>query len=142
MTAIKILNLAKKQMYNNYLKYCKAYGKNTSWCQIFLWWLLSFKGHLNYIKDTYARKAEKWCSEHYKKVTMKTARAGDIVFFKNDRGIVNHCGLIRKKGTSKKCYTIEGNVGIPGKWKRNVVSIRTREKERVKSIYRPPYNNK
>ena len=141
-TALKTLNRAKKQLDNNYVKYCRAFGKNTSWCQIFLWWLIAFKGEIEYIKDSYARHAYTWCKEHYKEVSMKGARAGDLVFFKNDKGIVNHCGLIRKKGTGKKCYTIEGNVGTSGKWKTNLVCVRERDKSKVKGIFRPPYSSK
>ena len=141
-TAKKTVNRAKIQIDEGYKKFCKAFGKNTSWCQIFLWWLLALKGDIKYPKDSYARHAEKWCAKHWKKISMKDARAGDVVFFTKNGTRVSHCGMIRKKGTSKIAYTIEGNVGTPGKWKTNIVDLRTRKRSYIKSIYRPPYSSK
>ena len=146
LTGKKVVNLAKKELGNKYHKYCKAFGKKTSWCQIFIWWILFYKGGMTYIRDSYARHAAKWCKARWKHVKMKDARAGDIVFFTSQgpgqnkcKGLVNHCGIIRKKGTTKKCYTIEGNVGKPGHWRTNTVDTRTRDKSFVWGIFRPDY---
>lgn len=146
VTGMKVVNLAKKQENRRYSEYCKAFGKNTSWCQIFVWWVLAYKMGLEYIKDSYARHAAAWAKKYWKRIKMKDARAGDIVFFTsvgpgNDtcKGKVTHVGIIRKKGTSKLCYTIEGNVGKAGQWRWNLVKLKTRHKSYVWGIFRPEY---
>lgn len=149
-------DLARKQIGNGYKKYCKAFGKNTSWCQIFIWWLMMKKG-ITYLKDSYARHAAKWCKKHWKHISMKDARAGDIVFFSSEgknhnnkmTGKVTHVGLIRAKGPVEKngsvikCRTIEGNVkktkNQKGDWRVHVVARRTRSQSYVWGIFRPPY---
>lgn len=157
----KIVNLAAKQLGNGYKKYCKAFGKNTSWCQIFMWWLMDKEGQ-KYIKNSFARKAAAWCKKHWKHVSVKNAAAGDFCFFVRGhsgnnkmKGFVVHVGLIRKKsakatkGKNKGdwvVYTIEGNVNGKkkdqrGSWKNKIVAKRTRNIDRVWGIFRPPWKN-
>lgn len=156
-----MVDLANKQLGKGYKKYCAAYGKSTSWCQIFMWWLFDTK-HMKYIKTTFARKAAKWCHEHWTRVPMKDAKAGDVVFFSAKKGgdkskikwtDVTHVGLIRKKSAKiddkknkgKKvlvCYTIEGNVNGGGNWKKSEVAKKTRRKSYVWAVFRPPYKSK
>lgn len=148
-------DLATKQLGNGYKKYCKAFGKNTSWCQIYIWWLMDKKG-VKYLKDSFARHAAKWAKKHWEHVSMKSARAGDVVFFTSSgkgnnkmNGKVTHVGLIRAKGVPEKdgkvitCRTNEGNVKKKGSrskdWKDHVVAKRTRNKKYVWGIFRPPY---
>ena len=154
-----MVDLATKQLGNGYKKYCKAFGKNTSWCQIFIWWLMTKKG-VKYIKTSYARKAAAWCKKHWKHVAVKDAAGGDVVFFVKGykgnnkmNGFVVHVGLIRKKsakatkGDNKGAwvvYTIEGNVNgkeksQQGSWKKKIVAKRTRNVNRVWGIFRPPW---
>ena len=153
----KMVDLATKQLGNGYKKYCKAYGKNTSWCQIFLWWLFDQR-KMKYLKDTFARHAAAWAKKHWPHVALKDAKAGDVVYFVRGKtghnkmkGTVVHTGMVRKKPYQKtdkkgKKYwvipTIEGNVGTPGKWKTNIVGKRNRNENRVWGIFRPPYANK
>jgi hypothetical protein len=153
-----MVDLATKQLGNGYKKYCKAFGKNTSWCQIFMWWLAD-KKDLKYLKDSFARHAAKWAKKHWEHVTMKEARAGDFVFFTSKAkgrnkmvGKVTHVGLIRAKGKVEKdgkvitCRTIEGNVKAEGSkspdWRKHVVAKRTRGLNYVWGIFRPPYGDK
>lgn len=83
---------------------------------------------------------EEWLHKHATHVKMADAQPGDIVIFTWDGGGNNsrligkksrdHIGFIRKKGTSKKAYTIEGNTS-GGK-----VAERTRELTYIFAIYR------
>lgn len=160
-----MVDLAAKQIGNGYRKYCKAFGRATSWCQIFIWWLFDTK-KMKYIKDSFARKAARWCQKHWPRVSMKDAQAGDVVFFTSKKGKggdksdlkwrdVTHVGMIRKKSAEipdkdhkgkKKlvCYTIEGNVkknkDQKGDWRVHVVGKRTRNKSYVWAVFRPPYD--
>ena len=158
-----MVDLAKKQLGKGYKKYCKAFGKDTSWCQIFIWWLFDTKG-IKYIKNSFARKAARWCAKHWTRVAMKDAKAGDVVFFTNKKGKggdksngnwrdVSHVGLIRKQSATIKdkkkkgkkvlvCYTIEGNVNGHGNWKKSEVANKTRRKSYVWAVFRPPYKSK
>lgn len=148
-------DLARKQLGHGYKKYCKAFGKNTSWCQIFMWWLAD-KKNLKYLKDSYARHGAKWAKKNWTHVSMKDARAGDFVYFTSGgkgnnkmNGKVTHVGLIRAtakpetkgkdKGKVIKVYTIEGNVNGGGDWKKSEVAKKTRKKSYVWGIFRPPY---
>lgn len=144
-TGKEVVQLARKQIGNGYKKYCKAFGKNTSWCQIFMWWLMSKKG-MKYPHDSFARHAAAWCRKRWPKITMKGAKAGDVVFFTSKakgnnkmNGMVTHVGIIRKQGTSKVVYTIEGNVDGHGNWKKSKVAYKTRKLSYVWGIFRPPY---
>lgn len=146
----QMIDLARKQLGNGYKKYCKAFGKNTSWCQIFLWWLFNTKG-IKYLKDSYARHAAEWCKKHWKHVKVADAKAGDTIYFVRNKkgynrmeGKVIHCGMVRGKAYKNKkgewvIPTIEGNVGTPGQWKKNIVDVRVRNINRVWGIFRPPY---
>lgn len=166
-TGKQMVDLARKQLGNGYKKYCKAFGKATSWCQIFIWWLFDTKG-MTYIKNSFARKAARWAHKHWTRVPMKDAKAGDVVFFTSKKGKggdkagdwhdVTHVGMIRKqsamiddkKNKGKKvlvCYTIEGNVkgkekSQQGSWKNHIVANRTRRKSYVWAVFRPPYKTK
>ena len=157
-----LVDLARKQLGNGYKKYCKAFGKNTSWCQIYMWWLCD-KRKIKYLKDSFARHAAAWCKRHWKFVTMEDAKAGDFVFFTSTgkgnnkmQGKVTHVGLIRakspieesgkNKGKAIKCYTIEGNVNgkeksQQGSWRKHIVAKRTRKISYVWGIFRPPYKD-
>lgn len=144
-TAKEVVQLARKQIGNGYSKYCKYFGKNTSWCQIFMYWLFNKKG-MPYYKNSFARKAAAWVKKRWKHVSMKNAVAGDIVFFTSKakgnnkmNGMVTHVGIIRKKGTSKVAYTIEGNVNGSGNWKKSKVAYKSRKLSYVWGIFRPPY---
>lgn len=146
MTGKQIVNLARKQLGNKYHKYCKAFGKNTLWCQIFMWWLLSYKSGIPYLKDSFARHAAKWALKHWPRVRLKDARAGDVVFFTSEgpgndtcKGKVTHVGIIRKKGGATYCNTIEGNSGPREKWRSNTVMMRRRSKKYTWGVFRPDY---
>lgn len=143
-SAKNIVNLARKQIGNGRRKYCEAYGKDNSWCNIFVWWLYGKEGY-KLKKTTYARREAKWIKKKWKHISMEDAKAGDIVFFTNTmkgnnkmKGKVSHVGVIRRKGTTKKCYTIEGNVGNKD-WKKSIVDTRERGIKYVWGIFRPPY---
>jgi hypothetical protein len=147
-TGKEMVDLARKQLGKGYKKFCAAYGKATSWCEIFIWWLFTTK-NMPIKKTSFARRAAKWFAEHYEHISMKDAKAGDVVFFTSKAkgrnkmiGMVTHVGLIRKKGTSTICYTIEGNVNGDGNWKKSEVAEKTRGLNYVWGIFRPKYREK
>ena len=150
----KILNLARKQLGNGYKKYCKAYGKDTSWCMIFFWWLC-MKEKVKCPKTTWAKVFAAYCKKHYKHIKVSEAQYGDVIFYVRKhnghnrcKGLVVHMGIVRakaykaKEGKNKGKWVIpaiEGNVGKPGQWKTNKVGNRTRCVDRVWGIFRIPY---
>ena len=151
----RIVNLARKQIGNGYRKYCKAFGKNTSWCQIFLWWLFDHE-NMKIKKTSYARKFADYCKKHWKHVRVSEAKEGDVVFFvaghnghNRLKNKVVHVGMIRAKSKQATkgehkgewyVYTIEGNVGVAGQWKTNIVDKRKRNVNRVWGIFRTPFD--
>ena len=151
----KIVNLARKQIGNGYRKYCKAFGKTTSWCQIFLWWLFDDEG-MKILKTSFARKFAEYCKKHWKHIRVSEAQKGDVVFFVAGHNGHNrlkhkvvHVGMIRAKSKQATkgehkgewyVYTIEGNVGVAGQWKTNIVDKRKRNVNRVWGIFRTPFD--
>lgn len=147
----QLVDLARKQLGNGYKKYCAAFGKNTSWCMIFFWWLCKQK-KVKCPKTSFARKFAAYCKKHYKHIGVTSAEAGDVVFYVAGKNGNNRCkhkvvhmGIIRcqsTKGDNGDWYvhTIEGNVGQAGHWRTNTVGKRKRNVNRVWGIFRLPFS--
>lgn len=127
--------------------YWPGLGWGSSWCVGFILYVLykaGLKKHIYNPKNTklpyWVPTIEEWLHKHATHVKMADAQPGDIVIFtwtgggNNSRKIGkcsrDHIGFIRKKGTSKVCYTIEGNTS-GGK-----VDERTRALTYIFAIYR------
>ena len=127
--------------------YWKGLAWGASWCVGFVLYVLYKCGLKSEIYNPsktslpfWLPTIEEWLHKHATHVKMADARPGDIVIFtwtgggNNSRKVGkcsrDHIGFIRKKGTSKICYTIEGNTS-GGK-----VAERTRELTYIFAIYR------
>lgn len=146
----KIINTASKYLGRNgsfIWQYWSGLTSGASWCVGFVLFCIYKSIGKKYIYDVNKVSApfwvptiEEWLHKHATHVKMADAKAGDIVIFtwtgngNNSRKIGicsrDHVGFIRKKGTSKVCYTIEGNTS-GGK-----VAERTRYLTNVFAIYR------
>ena len=106
--------------------YWKNLPWGTDWCVGFVLWDIYAAGLKKCIYDPYKTTnpywvptIEEYLHNHAKHVKMADARKGDIIIMtwtgngNNGRRIGicsrDHVGIIRKKGTSKIAYTIEGN---------------------------------
>lgn len=127
--------------------YWPGLPRGASWCVGFVLYVLY---QLGLKKEIYTPSKtsnpfwlptiEEWLHQHATHVKMADAQPGDIVIFtwtgggnnSRKKGVCSrdHIGFIRAKGTSTKCYTIEGNTS-GGK-----VDTRTRELTYIFAIYR------
>lgn len=151
MTGKKIIEIAIKYLGDNGRRFCQAYGLpwGAHWCCVFVWYVfmkarasvLFYSGQ----KTAYVPTAQAWLETHCRHVSMRDARAGDMVIFTWHGGGYNkqvgsrdHIGFIRKAGTSQTAYTIEGNTGGSGP-RTSKVMLRTRSVRYIFGIYRPKY---
>lgn len=128
-------------------RFWKAYGwSNVAWCCMFQWYIFKKCGvsklFYNGQKTAYVPTITTWLKANCKHVTMADAQEGDLVIFtwdgkgnNKEKGNNEHIGMIRKKGSSKIAYTIEGNT-LGSK-----VANRTREAKYIYGIYRPNFVN-
>ena len=146
VTGQKVVDVASKYVGYSGKKFWKDYGaaKGVAWCCIALWDFMRMAGASKYFfggkKTAYVPTAQEWLAKNCAHVKMADAKAGDVVVFtwdgngyNSERGSRDHIGLIRKAGTSKTLYSIEGNTS-GGK-----VDKRTRNVRNVYGIYRPNY---
>ena len=146
VTGQKVIDTASKYLGCRGTKFWKDYGvaAGTAWCCIFVWDVMRLTGASKYFfdgkKTAYVPTAQQWLKKNCTHVKMAEAKAGDIVVFtwdgngyNSERGSRDHIGFIRKAGTSKTAYTIEGNTS-GGK-----VDKRTRALKNIYGIYRPKY---
>lgn len=154
MTGNKIIKIAREYLGWNGKKFCYDYGLpfGSHWCCAFVWdiFRIAKASRLFYggQKTAYVPTAQEWLKANCEHVRMTNAKAGDIVVFtwlpvgfNTETGSRDHIGFIRKAGTSKVCYTIEGNTGT-GDPKTSTVKERTREAKYIFGIYRPNYKAK
>ena len=139
-TAKQILNLAKKQIGNTRTKYVKAYGVNTDWCVIFIWWLfMELKSSSLFYdgkKTAYVPSVDNWGAINKLFVAKKNAKIGDLVIFDwyGDK-TRDHIGIIEKVNDNGTITTIEGNTTT----KAGKVDRKTRLMSDVYHIIRPKY---
>lgn len=151
MTGDKIIEQAEKYKGYNGRKFCNDYGLpwGSHWCCACVWDIFRLAGASKLFyggnKTAYVPTATIWLQANCKKVAIKDAEAGDIVVFTwggngydKEQGSRDHIGFIRKKGTDKEIYTIEGNTGASDP-KRTTVMERIREAKYIYGIYRPAY---
>ncbi|MBR2587523.1 CHAP domain-containing protein [Candidatus Saccharibacteria bacterium] len=151
MNGSKIIDIAVKYLGDTGKKTCSDYGLpwGSHWCCAFVWDIfriadaseLFFGGQ----KTAYVPTAQAWLAAHCDHVSLTNAKAGDIVIFtwtgggyNKEQGTRDHIGFVRKKGTSKTVYTIEGNTGASDP-RRSHVMKRTRDARYIFAIYRPNY---
>ena len=154
MTGKEVIKKAKTYKGDGGLIFCKAYGLNyiVLWCCIFVWFIFkevkASKLFYSGGKVCNCRTAFIWCKAYLKKVKMKDAKPGDIVFFTwtkkgynsyNANLSINHIGFIAKAGTSKVAHTIEGNTGNANPSKSKVME-RDRAADVILGIFRPKYD--
>lgn len=126
-------------------KYFKA-GKVDWCCMAVTYWYHKAAKKLLPIKTAWVPTLQEYCARTMKHVKMADAKPGDIVIFTwGGQGYNtapkgqprNHVGLIRKKsGSSKKVYTIEGNVDSAYAGSSHVAN-KTRAACYIYAIYRP-----
>ena len=139
-TAKQILNLAKKQIGNRRTKYVKAYGVDTDWCVIFIWWLFKELNSSSLFYDgkktAYVPAVDDWAVRNKLTVSKKNAKAGDLVIFDwyGDR-TRDHIGIIEKVNSNGTITTIEGNTTT----KTGKVDRKTRLMSDVYHVIRPKY---
>ena len=151
MTGEKIITLAKKYLGSKGNKFVSDYGIawGSHWCCAFVWDIFRLAGASNLFyggqKTAYVPTVTVWMQANLRHVTMKEAKAGDIVVFtwsgngfNKERGSRDHIGFIRKAGTQNVCYTLEGNTGASDP-KQTTVMERTRGAAYIYGIYRPKY---
>ena len=154
MTGKKIIETAYKYIGCIGKKFCYDYGMafGNHWCCAFVWdifrmakaSILFYAGQ----KTAYVPTAQMWLAANCEHVSMKEARAGDIVVFtwsgngyNQERGSRDHIGFIRKAGTSSVAYTLEGNTGGTSPMNSKVME-RERSVQFIYGIYRPKYEVK
>lgn len=153
MNGNTIIKEASKYLGYDGRKFCSDYGLpfGSHWCCAFVWDIFRMAGASDLFfdgkKTAYVPTATIWMQANLKKVSLKEAEAGDIIVFTwsgngydKEVGSRDHIGFIYKKGTSAKCYTIEGNTGASSPTKTTVMK-RIREAKYVYGIYRPKYDN-
>ena len=153
MTGAKIIEIAEKYLGDDGKKFWNDYGlpAGSHWCCAFVWDIFRMAGasglFFNGQKTAYVPTAQIWLHANCKKISMKNAKPGDIVVFTwsgngydQEIGSRDHIGFIRQKGTSKLCYTVEGNTGGSIPYKSKVMN-RTREAKYIFGIYRPAYTH-
>lgn len=151
MTGKQIIEIASQYLGKNGKLFCQGYGLpwGSHWCCAFVWYVFmkakASKLFYGGQRTAYVPTAQAWLKAHCKHISMKDARAGDIVVFTWHGGGYNkqvgsrdHIGFIRKKGTSQVAYTIEGNTGGAGPTTSSVMK-RTRSVQYIYGIYRPKY---
>lgn len=151
MTGDKIIKTASKYLGYKGTKFWNDYGlpHGSHWCCAFVWDIFRIAGASNLFyggqKTAYVPTAQQWLKANCAKVSLANAKAGDIVVFtwsgngyNKEIGSRDHIGFIRKAGSSKLCYTIEGNTGAASPYNTTVMN-RTREAKYIYGIYRPAY---
>ena len=119
-------------------------AKGTAWCVAFVSYIMNKAGAKSLFYGGnpvfYVPYAQAWLAKNCTHVKMADARPGDIVVFtwdgngnNSEKGSRDHIGFIRKAGTSKVVYTIEGNTDG------GIVAEKTRALKWVYGIYRPKY---
>lgn len=146
MESKKIVELAKKQLGNNYKTYCKAYGVNTDWCVIFIWWLFnkSKAGNLfcNNTRQAVVGNVARWGINAKQTVKLENAKAGDIVIFdwKGNTYDYDHIGIFVEKNKDGSYKTIEGNT-LSDDFTKSKVAYRNRYKSDICLVIRPKYSD-
>ena len=144
MKANDIVNLAKKQIGKGYKKYCKAYGVNTDWCVIFIWWLFyklkASKLFCNGTRQAVVGNVASWAKNAKLTVALKNAKAGDIVLFDwaGTGYKYDHIGLLIGKNKDGSYKTIEGNT-LSSSFKKSKVAYRNRYASEIVMVIRPKY---
>lgn len=121
-------------------------GKVDWCCMAVTYWYHKAAKKLLPIKTAWVPTLQEYCAKTMKHVKMADAKPGDIVIFTwNGKGYNtapkgqprNHVGLIRKQSnSSKKVYTIEGNVDSASAASSHVAN-KTRAACYIYAIYRP-----
>lgn len=151
MDGSTIIKQARKYLGENGKRFCNAYplAWGSHWCCAFVWYVFNAakasKLFYGGQKVAYVPTVQAWLKANCRKVSLKDAKAGDVVVFtwsgngyNKEQGSRNHIGLIRGKGSAAQCYTIEGNTGT-GNPTTSKVMERTRDAKYVYGIYRPNY---
>lgn len=119
-------------------------AKGIAWCAAFVSYIMAKAGAKNLFYGGksvfYVPYAQQWLKKNCTHVKMIDAKPGDIVVFtwdgignNSEKGSRDHIGFIRKAGTSKTAYTIEGNTNG------GIVANKTRALKWIYGIYRPKY---
>lgn len=142
--AKNIVDLAKKQLGKGYKKYCKAYGVNTDWCVIFIWWLFhkekASKLFCNGTRQAVVSNVASWAKNAKQTVSLKSAKAGDIVLFDwaGTGYKYDHIGLLVGKNKDGSYKTIEGNT-LSNNFTKSKVAYRNRYASEICMVIRPKY---
>lgn len=147
-----IIQEAEKYLGYNGRKFCEDYPLpfGSHWCCAFVWDIFRMAGASDLFFDgkkvAYVPTATVWMQANYKKVSLKDARAGDVVVFtwsgngyNKETGSRDHIGFVYQKGTEAKVFSIEGNTGAASPTKTTVMR-RIREARYIYGIYRPSYD--
>lgn len=142
-TGTQVITEAKKYVGDGGKRFCDAYGSGmVNWCCIFVWYVMRQAGASKLFCDgqkvAWVPTAQEWLASHGTKVSLKDARAGDVVVFTWGGGSRDHIGFVVKGSTGATFETIEGNTGSSN-YNTSKVMIRERHKDNVYGIYRPKY---
>lgn len=129
-TAKKVVSVAASQKGKG-----NKYLPGQPWCAAFVKYCFKHAGCSSYkpSNPNYVPSVDSWCRKHCKKVSRKSAKAGDIVIFSWGGGSRDHVGLCRGRSGST-LLTWEGNTGT-GHYK--VAALR--RSSGIYAVYRPPY---
>lgn len=119
-------------------------ARGTPWCAGEICYTFAHTGNRKKIFGGspvfYVPTAQVWLAEHYDTVydyrrggDLSRVRKGDIVIFMWTRGSRDHIGFARADGDPAVLSTVEGDTS-GGK-----VAHRTRAKQHIYGVYRPPY---
>lgn len=109
----------------NFTEYGTWYGLQDMWCAMFVSWCAARAGvstdtvpSHSYTPDGLSWFAERGLAYTRAEVQARkyTPKPGDIVYFKSSRNAkpTNHVGIVISY-TNHRLYTVEGNIGAPGK---------------------------
>ena len=139
-TNTQLYSIAKKHLGAGgsiFRKYC-GLTSNQPWCNAYVCYIFN-EGGLKKLfyggkKVTYCPTSIKWCQSHLAQIPLYLAMPMDVIYFDWERnGIPNHIGFVKKRKSTNKIYTHEGNTSG------GIVDERIRDNKDIQGVFRPHY---
>ncbi len=142
-TGSQIITKAKSYLGDGGSIFWDAYGSGkVDWCCIFVWYVMKQCGASDLFCDgekvAWVPTAQEWLARNCEKISIKNAKAGDIVIMTWSGNSRDHIGFAIKPLNDKTLQTIEGNTGS-NYCTTSKVMIQERPASNVYGIYRPKY---